>query len=429
MKKVALLIFYLFTPFLFAQLIDENFDYSTGTLTTITVNWTESPSGSTDIQIVSGSLSYADYPSSGIGNKITLDGGATSRSGVIRPFTAQSGNGTTVYYSYLIYVTSTTDMDINTSGGEPISNLKISGSSTFRASVFVRQGANSSKFQIGLGKLTSSTAQWYGSELDINSTYLIVVAYVFQAGDDIVKLWLNPSLSGSEPSADVSQSTGSDAASLSELQFRQGQYGGDMNIDGVRVATSWSQAPLPVELTSFTANVSKNKVDLNWTTANEINNYGFEILRADLKNNWQKIGFVNGHGNCNSEKNYSFVDQPLGGREFKYKLRQIDFDGTYDFSSEIFVTLDEINKFQLEQNYPNPFNPFTIISYQLPISGQVTLTVFDLLGRKVEELVNIFQESGFYAINFNGINLPSGTYFYKLDCGIFSETKKFILMK
>ncbi|MBM4171635.1 MAG: T9SS type A sorting domain-containing protein, partial [Ignavibacteria bacterium] len=168
---------------------------------------------------------------------------------------------------------------------------------------------------------------------------------------------------------------------------------------------------------------------LNWTTATEINNYGFEILRSDCKNAWQKIGFVNGFGNCNSEKNYSFIDQPLGGKEFKYKLRQIDFDGTYDFSSEIIVMLDEINKFQLEQNYPNPFNPFTTISYQLPVSGQVTLTVYDLLGRKVEELVNDFQESGFYAINFNGINLPSGTYFYKLECGTFSETKKFILMK
>jgi hypothetical protein len=429
MKKVVFLTFFLFTSSIIAQLIDENFDYSTGTLTTVTANWSENPTGSTDIQILSGSLSYSSYPSSGVGNKINLNGGATGRSGVLRTFTTQSGNGTTVYCSFLLYVTSTSDMDINTSDGDYLANFQNSELSQIRSFIYVRQGSTSSKFSIGLAKSSSVSLTWHSTELDIETTYLIVIAYIFQSGDDAVKLWINPSLSGSEPSADVTITSGADASNINNIQFRQRAKSGDMDVDGVRVSTSWSQAPLPVELVSFTANVQKNKVHLNWITAMEINNYGFEIFRSTKYENWIKVGFITGFGNSNSQKNYTFIDEPLGGREFRYKLKQIDFDGQYDFSDEIIVSLDEINQFYLEQNYPNPFNPSTIISYQLPISGKVTLTIFDLLGREVEVLVNEYQESGFYKVNFNGSNLPSGTYFYNLVSGVYSETKKFLLIK
>lgn len=447
MRKVFVCVL-LFTSISYSQLIDENFDYTTGTLTTQTSNWAESPTGSTDIQIVSGSLSYTDYPSSGIGNKIQLNGGATGRSGVIRTFTAQSGNGTTVYYSYLLYVTSTADLDSSTSLGEPISNLKVSGSSSFRASVFVRQGANTSKFQIGLGKLTSSTAQWYGTELDLNVTYLIVAAYVFQAGDDAVKLWINPSLSGSEPSADVSQTTGSDAASLAEIQFRQGEFGGDMDVDGIRVATSWSQAPLPVELTSFIATTNGNLVTLNWTTATEVNNYGFNIERAAVKTVhdpsllWETICFVQGHGNCHSSKEYSFTDSPTGGKEFYYRLKQMDFDGSYQYSEIVSVSMENIYQLKLEQNYPNPFNPHTTIKYTIPSSplnppitkgrdmgGVVTLKVYNVLGELVTTLVNEQLGTGIYEVEFNGSNLTSGIYYLVLQSNDLIDVKKCLLIK
>ena len=199
MKKFWFLIPIIITIHLQSQtlLFEENFDYSTGTLTSVSTAWSESPTGSVDIQVTGGSLSYTDYPSSGVGNKINLNGGASSRSGVLSTFTSHSGNGTTVYGSFIIRVTSTTDMDINTSDGDYFCNFKVGGS--LRSLLSVRQGATSSNYQIGIGKLTTSTPVWYSTALDVITSYLVVMAYVFQSGDDAVRLWINPNLSGSEP--------------------------------------------------------------------------------------------------------------------------------------------------------------------------------------------------------------------------------------
>jgi len=429
MRKIIFLILFLLTPSLFAQLIDENFDYGITETDLVTASsnvWVNHSGGSgvLDVQYLTNGLSYSGYVSSGIGGAVSLNNSRTGDNN--RTFTSQSSGS--LYLSALINVNSAT----TTASGEFI--IHFGSTSTHYCRLYIRN--ESSNLRFGISKSTEG-ATFSSNNYSFSTTYLAILKYTFNgfSQDDRVDLWIFssgvPNSEGEAGTPIVENITASttDASSINSVSLRQGSVAHSALVDGIRIATSWSQAPLPVELTSFTANVSKNKVHLNWTTATEINNYGFEILRSDCKNAWQKIGFVNGFGNCNSEKNYSFIDQPLGGKEFKYKLRQIDFDGTYDFSSEIIVMLDEINKFQLEQNYPNPFNPFTTISYQLPVSGQVTLTVYDLLGRKVEELVNDFQESGFYAINFNGINLPSGTYFYKLECGTFSETKKFILMK
>ncbi|MGD8782635.1 MAG: choice-of-anchor Q domain-containing protein [Ignavibacteria bacterium] len=188
---------------------------------------------------------------------------------------------------------------------------------------------------------------------------------------------------------------------------------------------------LPVELTSFTASVDENVVILNWQTATEVNNYGFEVERktvtqiaSNLCYDWETIGFVNGNGNSNSPKSYSYTDTPTGGATtFKYRLKQIDFDGAYEYSDEIEVTLDGITEYSLEQNYPNPFNPTTTIKYQVPEAGN------DTLGREVKTLVNETQSSGVYSIEFNASQLASGVYIYKLKCNDFVQTKKLLLMK
>lgn len=192
---------------------------------------------------------------------------------------------------------------------------------------------------------------------------------------------------------------------------------------------------LPVELTSFTANVIDGKVLLNWQTATEVNNYGFEIQRSSVETRhasslqWEKVSFVQGHGNSNSPKSYSFTDTPTGGTSFKYRLKQIDFDGKYEYSDVVEVNIETPTKFALEQNYPNPFNPETTINYQLSTSGHVTLKVFDLLGREVAELVNEEKAAGRYDVKFDGSKLTSGVYFYQLKAGDFVGTKKFVLMK
>ena len=431
MKKILLLAFIFISVCTSAQLLEENFDYATGTLTTVASNWGESPSGSTDVQVANGNLSYSNYPSSNIGKLIILDGGATGRSGIYRIFTAQSTSGSTVYWSFLLYVTSTSDMDVNTNVGEYFANFQNSGASTIRSYVYVRQGSNSSKYSIGLAKSSSSSLTWHGTELDINTTYLIVVGYSFVSGtgNDIAKLWINPSLSGSEPLADVSISSGADATDIGLIQFRQQSKSGDMQIDGIRVATSWSEGPLPVELTMFKALVEKEKVKLNWSTATEVNNYGFDVERKCSNSDWKKIGFVQGYGNSNSPKNYSYTDQPLGDVTFKYRLKQIDFDGTFDYSPEVEVKLDEVKQFVLEQNYPNPFNPTTTIRFSLPISAMVSINVFNLLIKKFAELLSANLNEGYHEINFDGSNLTSGIYFYQLRAGDFKATKKFIISK
>ena len=144
--------------------------------------------------------------------------------------------------------------------------------------------------------------------------------------------------------------------------------------------------PLPVELTTFTAKLIGKNVKLFWQTSNEINNYGFEVERCALSAEskaWEKIGFVNGNGNSNSPKDYSFTDDQnnLTGI-IKYRLKQIDNDGQFDYSDIITITLSP-NDFELFQNYPNPFNPSTKISWQTSISGWQTLKVFDILGNEI----------------------------------------------
>jgi hypothetical protein len=442
MKKLGLFITLFITSNLFSQtlLLEENFDLSVGDLTTVSPNWTESPTGSVDIEVISGNLTYTDYPSSGIGNKIVLNGGA-SRSGVIHSFATQSTIGSTVYFSLLLNVTSTIDMDLNTSNGDYFYNFQNSGLSILRGYIYVRQGVNSAKYSIGLAKSSPSSLTWYTTELDVGSTYLVVVAYSFISGsdNDAVKLWINPDLSGTEPIADISLTSGTDAVDLGYIQFRQRALSGDMDVDGLRVADAWSQAPLPVELSSFSASIINEGVRLNWVTETEVSNYGFEILRSTQNDIWDVMGFVEGHGNSNSPKNYSFIDNNITGGTYSYRIKQIDNDGKFEYSKVIEIDVGTPIEYELSQNYPNPFNPSTTIRFSIPEKGNVKLIVYNILGETVATLVNEVKEVGIHAINFSAIGgsafggnayaLPSGIYFYKLETGSFLQVKKMSLVR
>jgi len=198
-------------------------------------------------------------------------------------------------------------------------------------------------------------------------------------------------------------------------------------------------SPLPVELTTFTANVNENKVVLNWQTATEVNNYGFEIERSQTSNvkseTWEKIGFVEGHGNSNSPKDYTFTENLLNlslGLNLKYRLKQLDFDGNYEYSDEITVELGELVKeYKLEQNYPNPFNPSTEIKFSIPQNSNVKLELFNMLGEKVATLINQEMTAGSHNYQLSIINyqLSSGIYLYKLQSGNFVQTRKLMLIK
>jgi hypothetical protein len=201
------------------------------------------------------------------------------------------------------------------------------------------------------------------------------------------------------------------------------------------VATFTTNSSVPVELTSFSALLKGKDVKLNWQTATEVNNYGFEILRLaqNDKDSWVKIGFVNGHGNSNSTKNYSFIDKDVSNGSYNYRLKQIDSDGKYEYSPTVEVTVNNVpRQFELSQNYPNPFNPSTIISYSLPSKEFVQLRVFNVLGNEIITLVNEVQEAGNYKVEFNAskVNVStSGVYFYRLEAGSFIDSRKMTLVK
>jgi len=190
---------------------------------------------------------------------------------------------------------------------------------------------------------------------------------------------------------------------------------------------------LPVELTLFDGIYTAGKVILNWQTAAEVNNYGFEILRSAQNDNWEKIGFVNGYGNSNSPKDYSFTDEKSLGGKVQYRLKQIDFDGKYQFSDVVEVNVEASTQFSLNQNCPNPFNPTTTINYSIPNSEMglvnAVLKIFDILGNEVATLVNENKPAGNYEVNYDASNLSSGVYFYQLRAGDFTETKKMLLLK
>jgi subtilisin family serine protease len=198
--------------------------------------------------------------------------------------------------------------------------------------------------------------------------------------------------------------------------------------------------PIPVELESFSANVIGTDVLLNWITSTEKNNSGFEVQRKTKEENeFKTLIFVEGNGTTTEQNSYSFIDKNSASGFITYRLKQIDFDGSFEYSNTIEVEVSSPKVFSLEQNYPNPFNPTTKIKYVIPnietlqaASLQVTLKIYDVLGNEIITLVNEQQQPGTYEVEFNAgqtVNLSSAVYFYQLKAGNFVETKKMILNK
>lgn len=178
--------------------------------------------------------------------------------------------------------------------------------------------------------------------------------------------------------------------------------------------------PLPVTLSSFTYSVSKNNVVLMWVTEAELNNSGFDVERKVNKqgSTWQKIGFVQGNGTTNEQKKYLFEDKKLQAGTYSYRIKQVDYNGNFEYF-ELFedVKIEVPAVFNLSQNYPNPSNPRSKIDFQIPFDSKVNITVYDMLGKEVSVLVNEFMKADFYSAEFEGADLASGVYFYR----IFSE--------
>ena len=191
---------------------------------------------------------------------------------------------------------------------------------------------------------------------------------------------------------------------------------------------------VPVEFSSFSASANGNDVLLNWSTATEKNNQGFEVLRKTGNGEFTSVGYINGNGTSLTPRNYSFVEKNVPSGQHTYRLRQIDFDGSYAFSSLVEVDVTAPAQFGLAQNFPNPFNPATTISFNLAVDSKVTLKVFNTLGQEISVLANATYAAGTHNLSFDASSLTSGLYIYSIEAsGVdgsnFKSTKKMILNK
>ncbi|HVO74144.1 MAG TPA: T9SS type A sorting domain-containing protein [Ignavibacteriaceae bacterium] len=208
------------------------------------------------------------------------------------------------------------------------------------------------------------------------------------------------------------------------------------NADTVSAFSNFAKitTAVPVELTTFTANTTNGKVLICWETATEINNAGFSLQRSENNLQFAEIAFIRGKGTTTEKTNYNYSDKSALSGKYYYRLKQIDFNGTFEYSKSIEVDLGIPKEFALEQNYPNPFNPSTTIRFTLPMKAKVEVKVYNTLGQEVASILNNEFEAGIHEINFDASNLSSGVYFYMLkaqgaDASTFTFTKRMILMK
>jgi photosystem II stability/assembly factor-like uncharacterized protein len=233
--------------------------------------------------------------------------------------------------------------------------------------------------------------------------------------------------------------------SLNSIYFVTPQIGWTVGYYGSILNTI--NGSIPVELTSFTARVANNEIELSWQTSTETNNYGFKIERKKMltpreENElnevrvWESLGFVEGKGTTTEPQYYLFVDKNMNAGTYSYRLKQIDFDGSFDYSNIVEVDVGIPNGFFLSQNYPNPFNPSTKINFRISQTTFASLKVYSLLGAEVVSLLNEVKTPGVYEVNFDVTNplmsregLTSGVYFYRLQAGTFVQTKKMLYLK
>jgi len=202
-----------------------------------------------------------------------------------------------------------------------------------------------------------------------------------------------------------------------------------INVNGDTIDSYTIQDIVPVELSSFSAVLINNSVRLSWVTESELNNQGFSVERKTGNSGWISIQFVQGSGTTSSRNYYELIDTDIiPNHTYYYRLKQIDFNGSLEYSPVVLVEVGIPNKFYLSQNYPNPFNPTTRIDYTLPEKQMVRLGVYNMLGELITELVNEEKQAGSYSVTFNASNLPSGVYIYRLQTPAFVQNRKMIFL-
>lgn len=414
----ALIIF--LTSHLNAQLLlEENFEYEPGLLSIQSNgNWFVKEVYQPDIYVINGNLSSKGYASSEQGNYIFI-GGSNSQGGIIRRQLKKIVKSS-IYISFIIMPRDTLNLYPSVPDYQffhLFDSIGLSG-----GNIYLYKSAVSGSLKVGINKARSDIKVYSDIDIPVMNSALLVLKYCIYQGEknDSVKLWINPPLTETEPKPDICTGSSSvDLADISELALKQSNYGGNLFLDGIRVSTSWSDAPLPVELSSFAGSVRGDKVILDWKTETEIDNYGFDVERkTSVQGDWNKIGFVYGHGNSNSPKFYSFTDNNIyGSSTCLYRLKQIDKDGSSSFSDEVKIDIVPAD-FILFQNYPNPFNPSTLIRFSLPEDAFTSVKIYNPVGERISVLLNEYVTRGYHEIYFNASGINSGIYICVVEaCG------------
>lgn len=223
--------------------------------------------------------------------------------------------------------------------------------------------------------------------------------------------------------------------------FTLGNYSMDVKVTSndptaatVTIPVSMTLVPIPVELTSFTAETVRDEVMLKWETGSETNNMGFRVEKKKSGSiNWTEAGFVEGRGNTAERQSYLFKEKGITAGKYVYRLLQMDYDGKTEFSKEIEVEVSNPREYALYQNYPNPFNPSTSISYSLPEKSEVSIRIYSSLGEYLGIIEQGTKEAGYYRIDFDGKHFTSGTYIYQLRAVgsnyTYTDTKKMLMIK
>ena len=200
---------------------------------------------------------------------------------------------------------------------------------------------------------------------------------------------------------------------------------------------------VPVELMSFAASYRDGSGVLEWITASETSNFGFDIERADSRSNdgritlWHKIGFVNGHGTSSMQHAYTFIDQhPESVMDeegvVRYRLRQIDYDGRDTRSPVVELQIPVSSAaVQLFQNYPNPVEKSagaSTIAFMLPDKQTVRLEMFALLGRPVAVLAEGEYDAGRHTVALSSGQFVPGSYIYVLTSGSTRLLRRFSVL-
>ncbi len=262
----------------------------------------------------------------------------------------------------------------------------------------------------------------------LEMTFIVDSIYVYTGGNLLIEL-RHEGFTGTTRSLDAVTTSTSGYGTLFRTCWGSGYTANSGSYGNFSIVRINADDPVPVELTSFTASVTGKNVLLQWATATELNNSGFEVQRKTVDSEYEAVGFVAGSGSTTEQRDYLFNDVNVPDGNYIYRLKQIDFNGLFDYSHEVEVEVNAPAEYALEQNYPNPFNPSTTINYSIGEAGLVKIAVYNLLGQQVALVVNELKEAGQHSISFNASALTSGAYFYTIETLQFKQTRKMLLAK